>query len=105
MMNSIFTLPELKEKYTALQRLLTQVQEDHAHMVKALDYLERMPSNPVPGDIAGQAKATAAMEIVRSREETNRKLIALYDKMYEDLRSVMFQQELPSSGVADTTKE
>ncbi|MBQ8688379.1 MAG: hypothetical protein IJ512_07515 [Ruminococcus sp.] len=100
MVNSIFTIGELKESYRAVQRLLEQLQEDHSYMQKALDYLERMPSQQVPGDIAGQAKATAAMEIVRSREKTNQQLLAVYDKMYEDLRSVIFQ-----SDVQDTPEE
>ncbi len=101
MMNSIFTIQELKENYSNIQRLLGQLQEDHAYMQKALDYLERMPSQHVPGDIAGQAKATAAMEIVRSRENTNQKLIVVYEKMYHDLRMVIFQPD-PD---ADAAKE
>ncbi|MDD6270207.1 MAG: hypothetical protein PUA84_09170 [Oscillospiraceae bacterium] len=93
MANSIFTLSELKENYESLKRLLSEVQADHVHMQKALDMLERMPQQNVPGDIAGQAKANAAMEIVRTREHTNQKLIEVYVKMYDDLREVIFEKD------------
>lgn len=93
MINTIFTISELRENYKNIQRLLGALQADHSYMQKALDYLERMPNQHVPGDIAGQAKATAAMEIVRSREKTNQQLLAIYDKIYEDLRGVIFQNE------------
>ncbi len=91
MAKSIFTLSELKENYEVIKRLLSDVQSDHVHMQKSLDLLERMPMQHVPGDIAGQAKANAAMEIVKSRENTNQKLIDAYMKMYDDLRAVLFE--------------
>ena len=90
MSNSIFTITQLKENYDMIVRLLADVQADHVYMQKSIDMLERMPSQAVPGDIAGQAKANAAGEIVKSRENTNQKLIDAYMKMYEDLRSVIF---------------
>lgn len=90
MANSIFTIAELKENYEAIKKLLSEVQSDHVHMQKSLDLLERIPAQTVPGDIAGQAKATAAMEIVKFRENTNQKLIDAYMKMYDDLRDVLF---------------
>lgn len=45
-----------------------------------------------PGDIGAQEKAHALGEIVTSREQTNQKLLSLYEKMYDDLKS----QSLPS---------
>lgn len=93
MSDSIFTIAQLIENYDAIKRLLSEVQADHVHMQKSLDLLERMPSQAVPGDIAGQARATSAMEIVRSREITNQKLIDAYMKMYDDLRTVIFSQD------------
>lgn len=45
-----------------------------------------------PGDIGAQGKAHALGEIVTSREQTNQKLLSLYEKMYDDLKS----QSLPS---------
>lgn len=45
-----------------------------------------------PGDIGAKGKAQAFGEIVTSREQTNQKLLSLYEKMYDDLKS----QSLPS---------
>jgi hypothetical protein len=45
-----------------------------------------------PGDIGAQGKAQALGEIVTSREQTNQKLLSLYEKMYDDLKS----QSIPS---------
>ena len=39
-----------------------------------------------PGDIAGQAKAQAIAEMIRSRETTVQKTLDFYMKVYEDLK-------------------
>lgn len=39
-----------------------------------------------PGDCGAMEQAKALGEIVKAREETNRRLIALYEKMYDDLK-------------------
>lgn len=93
MKQTIFTIDELKKHYETIQKLMAEVLADHTHTQKALDMLERIPSQPVPGDIAGQARATAAMDIVKVRETTNQKLLDAYMKMYDDLRDVIFQEE------------
>ncbi len=91
MIESIFTIDELKKHYETVQRLMEQLQADHMYMQKAIDMLERQNGQPVPGDIAGQARATAAMDIVKVRETTNQKLLEAYMKMYDDLRAVIFR--------------
>ena len=40
-----------------------------------------------PGDVGTQEKAHALGEIVTSRERTNQRLLSLYEKMYDDLKS------------------
>lgn len=45
-----------------------------------------------PGDVGTQEKAHALGEIVTSREHTNQRLLSLYEKMYDDLKS----QSVPS---------
>ena len=45
-----------------------------------------------PGDVGTQEKAHALGEIVTSREQTNQRLLSLYEKMYDDLKS----QSVPS---------
>lgn len=92
MIESIFTIDELKKHYETVQRLMEQLQKDHMHTQKAIDMLERQNNGqPVPGDIAGQACANAAMDIVKARETTNQKLLDAYMKMYDDLRAVIFR--------------
>jgi len=39
------------------------------------------------GDIANAERAEALAEIVQSREATNQKLLSIYEKMYDDLKS------------------
>jgi hypothetical protein len=61
------------------------------HLTRALDALVRMDDGEngapgSPGNIAGQAKAQAIEEAVRSRETTNQQLIRFYEKMYDDLK-------------------
>ena len=63
---------------------IEQIAEDREYIHKALEQLALMPKSD-PGDIAGQEKAKAIGDIVRCRETTNQRLIALYEKLYDDL--------------------
>lgn len=101
MSNSIFTTEQLIENYNMIVRLLSEVQADNVHMQKSLDMLERMHCESVPGDIAGQAKANSACEIVKSRETTNQKLIDAYMKMYDDLKTAVFSQNTSCADITD----
>lgn len=69
---------------------MAAIQQDNAHIYEALTTISRMPQNNSgepgsPGDIAGQAKATAIADVVKCRETTNQKLLAFYEKVYDDL--------------------
>ena len=77
-MQTIFTAAELKENYQILLRLLGQLQTEN-------DYLQA-------ADIANQAKAIAISELSKNREKTNQKLLETYQKLYEDLRPFLFQE-------------
>ena len=46
-----------------------------------------------PGDIGAQEKAHSFGVIVSRREETNQKLLSLYEKMYDDLKPQSVQNE------------
>lgn len=46
-----------------------------------------------PGDVGTQEKAHALGEIVTSREQTNQRLLSLYEKMYDDLKAQSFPSE------------
>ena len=85
-MQTIFTAAELKENYQILLRLLGQLQTEN------MDNLSKIPNNAIPGDIANQAKAIAISELSKNREKTNQKLLETYQKLYEDLRPFLFQE-------------
>ena len=84
------TMPELTMPYI-LQKL-EQIASNTAYLHEAIAALQVIASGNSgdcgsPGDIASQAKAEALGQAVKSREETNRQLITLYTKMYEDIQS------------------
>ena len=91
-MQTIFTAAELKENYQILLRLLGQLQADNDYLHEAFDNLSKIPNNAIPGDIANQAKAIAISELSKNREKTNQKLLETYQKLYEDLRPFLFQE-------------
>lgn len=82
------------EKLTVLKIFeeLKQLRTEKDYIFSALSTLEKIPSHGggeaySPDDVAGQAKAEAIQGIVCCRETTNQKLIALYEKMYDDIMS------------------
>lgn len=85
--NNMSDAIETKEKYT-LDYVLNQIEQivkDTEYIHNALEQLALMPQS-APGDIAGQEKAKALGDIVRSRETTNQQALKLYEKMYDDLK-------------------
>lgn len=73
----------MEDVLTRIDRILNDTQYIRA----TLEVLASMPPAQGPGDIAGQAKAHAMGCIVEQREKTNRQLISLLEKMYDDLKS------------------
>ncbi len=85
--NNMSNTTKPKEKLT-INYVLNQIErivKENEYIHNALEQLAAMPKSD-PGDIAGQEKAKAIGDIVRCRETTNQRLIALYEKMYEDLK-------------------
>ena len=64
---------------------LSEMQGNMAYVNDALAKLETVRSDG-PEDIGAQAKAKAMADVVMCHETTNQKMIALYEKMYDDLR-------------------
>ena len=69
---------------------LEKIQEQTDFLTDAIMQAGAIPSGNTgdsysPGDIAGEAKAKALADMVRCRETTNQKLIAFYEKIYDDL--------------------
>ena len=65
---------------------LEEISLGQAFLTDAISELGKMKSGG-PGDVGTQEQAKAVGEIIKAREATNRKLIALYEKMYDDLTS------------------
>lgn len=82
------TLEQRSEKLT-MDYLLGKLEEislGQAFLTDAISELGKMKSGG-PGDVGTQEQAKAVGEIIKAREATNQKLIALYEKMYDDLTS------------------
>ena len=73
-----------------LLQQIAAIQSDTEYLKEGLAQLARMglgdsgePGSP--GNILGQAKATALRDMIRGRESTNQQILRLYEKMYDDL--------------------
>ena len=67
-------------------KMLEKISNDQAHLTTALEKLSKLESKG-PGDVGTADLADAIAHVVDAREDTNRKLIALYVKMYDDLKA------------------
>ena len=56
------------------------------HLSLALEKLEKVPADNNADEKICQAKIDAIEEVVVQREETNRSLITLYEKLYDAIR-------------------
>ena len=81
-------IPEKPTKFTIdyILTMLENITKDQAHLNAALEKLSKLESKG-PGDVGTADLADAIAHVVDSREETNRKLIAFYEKMYDDLKA------------------
>ena len=84
--NEKITAPELTMGYVLAQ--IENIAAETFYLKEAISKLGEMPVACGPGDIAGEAKAKALGDAVRCRETTNQQLLAFYEKMYDDLKSV-----------------
>lgn len=77
------------EYNVTLQDLLTRLDtivSDKGHMHEAMQLMERLPYDLSEEET--NIRSTAIMNMVKEREETNRKAIDLLETMYEDLKIV-----------------
>ena len=71
-----------------LEYVLSKIQaiaDDTFHIHEAIDAISQIRSTG-PGDVGTQEQTKAIGDIVRCRETTNQRLIAFYEKMYDDLK-------------------
>lgn len=69
---------------------LEKIQAQTEYLNQAIEETSKIPSGDTgdcgsPGDLTGAEKARAMSEMVKCRETTNQKLVAFYEKMYDDL--------------------
>jgi len=68
---------------------MEKIQTDSGYIREALSQVKEIRSHPpAPNapDFGAQAQAEAIGSIVKSREQTNQKLLATYEKMYDDIK-------------------
>ena len=79
-----------KVELSWLLQQIAAIQSDTEYLKEGLAQLAQLGEGDSgemgsPGNIMGQAKATALRDVVRGREATNQQLLRLYEKMYDDL--------------------
>ena len=74
---------KLSTGYVARQ--IEKIRDDIRFVEEAFKQINEIPLSHEGPDYAGQAKAEAISEIVKAREQTNQKLLQMYETMYEDL--------------------
>lgn len=87
--NLLNSTSEQRSEKLTMDYLLGKLEEislGQAFLTDAISELGKMKSGG-PGDVGTQEQAKAVGEIIKAREATNQKLIALYEKMYDDLTS------------------
>lgn len=85
----IKTIPEPITDKMSLMYCIDQIEKisiQTEYIFETIQALGGVASGVGPGDVAGQEKAKALGDIVRCRETTNQRLIAFYEKMYDDLK-------------------
>ncbi len=78
-----------KVEMSWLLQQIAALQSDTEYLKEGLAHLSQMnvggKTAPYePEDVAGQAKAQALRDMIQGRESTNQRLLALYEKMYDD---------------------
>ena len=88
---AIETKPTEKLTMDYVLEQIEKIATETEYLHNAISELSKTNSGG-PGDVGTQEKAHALGEIVTSREHTNQRLLSLYEKMYDDLKT----QSLPS---------
>lgn len=82
------TKTETAEDNITVREILKRIDDistDGAFLTSAISELANVKISG-PGDIGAQEKARAFGEMVKAREETNRRLIDFYEKIYQDVK-------------------
>ena len=84
--------PELSIGYILSQ--IEKIRQEDEYIYKALETLSGIASGLGPADVAGQGKAIGIADTVKCRETTNQKLIAFYEKLYDDIKPPKSTKEM-----------
>ncbi len=90
---------------------IEKIQSQTEHLNQVITELRNMETSGGAAGFADSQKATTLAEVVKCRETTNQKLLAFYEKMYDDLkpRPSLKEQALSVLGEAvdrhDVTEE
>ncbi len=89
---AIETKPTEKLTMDYVLEQIEKISSETDYLQNAISELSKTNSTG-PGDVGTQEKAHALGEIVTSRECTNQRLLSLYEKMYDDLKSQSSEKE------------
>ena len=64
---------------------IEEIANDTFHIHEAIDTISQIKSTG-PGDVGTQEQTKAIGDIVKARETTNQRLIAFYERLYDDLK-------------------
>ena len=84
--------PELTVGYILSQ--IEKIRQENEHIYKALETLSEIVTGQGPADVAGEGKAKGIADTVKCREATNQKLIAFYEKLYDDIKPPRSTKEM-----------
>ena len=86
---SDMTENSVNKREITIDYLLEKIEELSAQQKFLVDTVNKLSKlkSAGPGDVGTQEQAKAFGEIVKARENTNQKLIAFYEKMYDDMIS------------------
>ncbi|MCL2664681.1 MAG: hypothetical protein FWE82_03635 [Defluviitaleaceae bacterium] len=81
--------PEIGLNVKYLLQQIEKIQADQQHIHDTLQQIGKIVTHEPSlnaDDTSGAAKAQAVNDVVRAREETNRQMLSLYEKMYDDIK-------------------
>jgi len=79
----------MSEQKLSMNYVLEQMEKIMAeteYLHKTIEAIRNIAPASGPGDLTGQGKADALATVVKCRETTNQKMLAMYEKMYDDLK-------------------
>ena len=96
----------MSEEKLSMNYVLEQMEKIMAeteYLHKTIEAIVTIEST-MGGDLTGQSKANALATVVECRETTNQKMLAMYEKMYDDLKPQVPTRKDKRDTVMDTLR-